>query len=76
LQASKQVVYLEAQVALQAVLRQVASKKGTPVNDIQLYHGDCLEIMPTLEAQSVDAIIAASLDSRAILGLCGNYGKD
>jgi len=28
------------------------------VNDIQLYHGDCLEIMPTLEAQSVDAIIA------------------
>lgn len=24
----------------------------------QLYHGDCLEIMPTLEAQSFDAIIA------------------
>jgi len=39
-------------------LRQVASKKGTPVNDIQLHHGDCLEIMPTLEAGSFDAIIA------------------
>lgn len=24
----------------------------------QLYHGDCLEVMPTLEAQSFDAIIA------------------
>jgi len=57
-------------------LRQVASKKGTPVNDIQLHHGDCLEVMPMLEAHSFDAIIAASLDSRAILGLCGNYGKD
>jgi hypothetical protein len=42
---------------------------------IQLYHGDCLDVMPTLEAQSFDAIIAASLDSRAILGLCGNRDK-
>lgn len=25
---------------------------------IQLYHGDCLDVMPTLEAQSFDAIIA------------------
>jgi len=43
---------------LQAVLRQAASKKGTSVNDIQLHHGDCLDVMPTLEAGSFDAIIA------------------
>ena len=23
-----------------------------------LYHGDCLEVLPTLEAQSADAVIA------------------
>jgi len=32
--------------------------KGTSVNDIQLHHGDCLDVMPTLEAGSFDAIIA------------------
>ena len=28
------------------------------MNDIRLIHGDCLEILPTLEAGSVDAVIA------------------
>ena len=27
------------------------------MTDVELYHGDCLEIMPTLEAGSVDAVI-------------------
>lgn len=30
----------------------------TRINDIQLYHGDCLEIMPTLADGSVDCIVA------------------
>ena len=28
------------------------------MNDVELYHGDCLDIMPGLEAGSVDAVIA------------------
>jgi len=27
------------------------------VSEVQLYLGDCLEILPTLEADSVDAVI-------------------
>jgi len=32
--------------------------KGVPVNGVQIFHGDCLEVMSTLTAGSVDAIIA------------------
>ena len=32
----------------------MAVEKGRGVSDFQLYHGDCLEILPTLEAGSVD----------------------
>ena len=35
----------------------MAVEKGRGVSDFQLYHGDCLEILPTLPAGSVDAII-------------------
>lgn len=32
--------------------------KGDPLNGIQIFHGDCLEVMSTLTAGSIDAIIA------------------
>lgn len=32
--------------------------RNDPQNGVQLFHGDCLEVMPTLAAGSVDAIIA------------------
>lgn len=43
----------------------------------QLYHGDCLDIMPQLIAQGVkvDAIITGDRDSRSILEACGTYDK-
>ena len=28
-----------------------------PDNGVTLWHGDCLEILPTLEAGSVDAVV-------------------
>ena len=43
---------------------------------VEVYCGDCLDVLPTLEAQSVDASVCEFLDSRAIPFLCGNYDKD
>lgn len=37
---------------------------------VQLYHGDCLEILPTLEAGSVDAVITDPPWN------CGHFGND
>lgn len=39
-------------------LAPTLTPRGDPLKSVQLFHGDCLEVMPTLAAGSVDAIIA------------------
>ena len=44
--------------------------------DVQLYLGDCLEVLPTLEAGSVDAVITDPPYERKYQGLYGATAKE
>ena len=39
------------------------------MSEVTLYHGDCLEILPTLEAGSVDAVITGNVGPKAFTTL-------